>query len=566
MTTPRIGYVTAMWKRPELTDLVFSHVAFLKEKLAGKLELVPAVAGSEGDVSKAIATKNGFLYAEAPNSPLSNKWNASLALLHEQNVDGVCIFGSDDLPNETYFLRLLEELSHGRDLLGVDGMYFFDQFTGRMFDWKGYRSPRERDVPGAGRFLHRRYLEQLNWRLWPDGLESSLDGAMFQRLRAHCGQDLYFYQLRHREEEVVLVDVKSQTFMSSIESLAAAGPTDAVGNPYAFLQRHFGSELTDKLFPPQTPRLAEADLPVSEIWTNPCFTGRTPGRGPSFFCIAYPHQLGSLGHDALFAFRQMGKTVHLLTPIEFLMRGPRRGDIIYIQPASCHENIEDFILMCSLHSQCHILVDCRNTLNDALLKRLSLLPVTLIGVKNLKNINAKTLPRPFSTPKTPLPFCFRRNVMVIPENNLQTGEIISAYVTANLHSQHSNLFFAADDDLAGNKQLQYAGIFFYSYWRYYSLRQIFHISLFCRSHSEEDIYLSLAAGTPTICVDCLPDGLTAEQGVFPAKNFSEAMRLIKMLTGNAACWQEASDRALTFARTGQAMFAMQFNKLFPQAK
>lgn len=562
MTKPRIGYVTAMWKRPELTDMVFSHVAFLKEKLADKLELIPAVAGSEGDVSRAIAEKNGFLYTEAPNSPLSNKWNASLALLQDQDVDGVCIFGSDDLPNETYFLRLLEELSRGRDLLGVDGMYFFDQFTGRMFDWRGYRAPREKDVPGAGRFLHRRYVERMGWRLWPDGLESSLDGAMFQRLRAQCGQDLFFYQLRHREEQVAIVDVKSQTFMSSIESLAAAGPTDAVGNPHDFLERHFGSELTGRLFPPQTPRLAEEDLPVSEIWKNAPNSGKNSGQEGGIFCVSHPHLLGSLAHDALFAFQQMGRTVRTLTPQEFLMREPRQHDILYVQPADCYNSQDLFTLLCADYRQYRVLADCRGLPDGPLLQRLYALPITLIGAPARTGVPATVLPLPFSVPKRPLPFVLRGNIMALAGSPAQMEETASAYVASRLHSQHVNLFFGADEDLAGSKHLQHAGIFFYSQWRCFGLRQIFHVSLSCGRRHASEFFLSLAGGTPAVCVGRAPDGLRPEQGIFEARNLTEAMSLIKLLTSNAACWQEASDRALAFARASHAAFTARFNKLF----
>ena len=78
-----------------------------------------------------------------------------------------------------------------------------------------------------------------------------------------------------------------------------------------------------------------------------------------------------------------------------------------------------------------------------------------------------------------------------------------------------------------------------------------------------EFFLSLAGGTPAVCVGRAPDGLRPEQGVFETKNLTEAMSLIKLLTSNAACWQQASDRALAFARAGQAAFAAQFGKLFP---
>lgn len=563
MSKPRIGYVTAMWKRPELTDMVFSHVAFLKEKLADHLELIPAVAGSEGDISRAIAEKNGFLYVEAPNSPLSNKWNAALALLRERDVDGVCIFGSDDLPNETYFLRLLEELSRGRHLLGVDGMYFFDQFAGRMFDWKGYRAPRESDVPGAGRFLHRRYIEQMDWRLWPDGLESCLDNAMFQLLRTQCGQSLTFYQLRHREERIVIVDVKSQTFMSSIESLATAGPMDIVGNPYDFLQRHFGNGLADRLFLPQTPRLTGEDLPVSEIWKTPVSAKKNSDTKGSILCVTHPHLLGSLAHDALFAFQQMGRTVRTLTPQEFLMREPQPNDILCVQPADYYNSQDLYTLLCAGHRQYRVIADCRSLADGPLLQRLYALPIALLGAPFRNGVPATVLPLSFSVPDRPLPFVLRGNIMAHAANPAQMEEMASAYITSQLHSRHVNLFFGTDEDTPASALTQKTGIFFYSQWRCYSLRQIFHVSLFCGRRHNPEFFLSLAGGTPAVCVGRAPSGLHPEQGVFETQKLAEAMSLIKLLTSNPACWKEASDRALAFARAGQAAFAALFDKLFP---
>ena len=53
----RIGVVSAMWQRLELTDLVFSHIADMKTALAPFMELLPVVAGSEGEESRAVAER-----------------------------------------------------------------------------------------------------------------------------------------------------------------------------------------------------------------------------------------------------------------------------------------------------------------------------------------------------------------------------------------------------------------------------------------------------------------------------------------------------------------------------
>lgn len=563
MTLPRVGYVTAMWKRPDLTEIIFASIASLKKHLADRMELIPAVAGSEGESSRELAERHGFLYVEVPNSPLSDKWNASLALLRDRDVDGICIFGSDDLANATYFTCLLAELAHGRDLVGVDGMYFFDQLSGRLFDWKGYRTSRNREVPGAGRFVHRRYLDRLNWQLWPSGRESSLDGAMLARLKEVCGQGLEFFPLRHHEDGVVLLDIKSQTFMSSIESLAAAGPMDIVGNPYSFLQRHYGTELVQQLFLPQTPRLDEEDRPIVEVWENSPVSAAGERQSPGIFCISQPDKLGSLARDALFSLRSMGRNVYTLTPQEFFLCDVRPEDILYVQPLDCHFNEERLSLLCSCRRQAQLLVDCRVTPDSSILQRLYALPVTLIGAPARRDAAAKILPHPFSIPASPLSFSQRGNVMVGLETGAQLNELVAAYNAAQLPARNVRLFLETGEEAAGNKHLQHLGIFFYSQWRHFNVRGLFHASLFCRRHYGAEFYLSLAAGTPAICVGRTPRGLTADQGVFRTKNLEDAMSLLKMLTGDAAAWRQASARALHFARQEHKNFAALFNSMFP---
>ena len=277
----RIGVVSAMWQRLELTDLVFSHIADMKTALAPFMELLPVVAGSEGEESRAVAERNGFSYTEVENLPLGAKWNAALSLLRDQDVDGVVILGSDDLLNERFFHVLKESLDEGCLLAGLDTFFVLESRSGRLMEWLGYLPPREGESIGAGRFLHRELLERLNWHLWEDGLNAGLDASMWRLLRADAdrrGHSFTSRTLNCRKEGIVLVDVKSSIQINGLENLAlSSGRVRMVGAPRQFLEKSYPRKLVEKILS-QAP--AAADLPDLTIDTlsvfPPCDTGKVP--------------------------------------------------------------------------------------------------------------------------------------------------------------------------------------------------------------------------------------------------------------------------------------------------
>lgn len=277
----RIGVVSAMWQRLELTDLVFSHIADMKTALAPFMELLPVVAGSEGEESRAVAEKNGFSYIETENLPLGAKWNAALSLLRDQDVDGVVILGSDDLLNDRFFHVLKESLEEGYLLAGLDTFFVLESRSGRLMEWLGYLPPREGESIGAGRFLHRELLERLNWHLWEDGLNAGLDASMWRLLRADAdrrGQSFTSRTINCRKEGIVLVDVKSSTQFNGLENLAlSSGRVRMVGAPRQFLEKSYPRKLVEKILS-QAPAAAELpDLTIDTLSVfPPCDTSKVP--------------------------------------------------------------------------------------------------------------------------------------------------------------------------------------------------------------------------------------------------------------------------------------------------
>ena len=118
---------------------------------------------------------DAWFYTYAPNDPLSEKWQKGLVTIKQVNPDAVMIVGSDDLVTPKYIEACKYLISKGADLVYLPGCYFYCTKTKRMF-W-GWA-----ERLGLGRCVSRSLLNRLDWKLWPDGLNSGLDGAMWDRI------------------------------------------------------------------------------------------------------------------------------------------------------------------------------------------------------------------------------------------------------------------------------------------------------------------------------------------------------------------------------------------------
>lgn len=194
-----IGVLTALWMRPAVSRAVLRYYA--------QFEAVRVAVRSQEDPEPCKKVK-GWIYAEAPNRPLSNKWNAGLNIMKRHAVDAVMIVGSDDYVSRPYIDRAMEEIATGADLVHFDTLHALDADTGRLVRLQPRRM-------GAGRVISRRLLVRAEWRLWPSGLNRLLDGGMDRRLREVRGRgdrSRHFKSVRLRAGSVpgaVILDVKS---------------------------------------------------------------------------------------------------------------------------------------------------------------------------------------------------------------------------------------------------------------------------------------------------------------------------------------------------------------------
>ena len=193
----RIGIMTTLWKRPELSRIVLSWYTALEIK---GVELVCLAAGSEGKRSETLAKDCGWYYVSARNNPLGAKHNKALrSICTLDNIDAVVIIGSDDLCNREYFEHIRDEIRDDADEISMEGIYYHDLATGKT-------AYVDRINPGAGRVLSYSFCKMHNFKAWPDEANNMLDGKMH-------GQILQHAMLRRSihnpdKQNIVVLDIK----------------------------------------------------------------------------------------------------------------------------------------------------------------------------------------------------------------------------------------------------------------------------------------------------------------------------------------------------------------------
>jgi len=223
-----IGILTALWGRHEVADIVLRY--YSEMEIEG-LRLHRVAVGSEGDVTHYLAESNNWHYTEAPNEPLSDKWNAGMAKM-KGHVDAVLIVGSDDLLSEKTIRMLVAEWENGADVVGLEDLYYYDLPKDAVYYSR-------RSHPGAGMLIGASPLTRLSWQPWPSGLFKRLDGQLINRLTTDAYPCKTRYIDKCSDKEAVLVDIKTDTNMWSVEDMARmTGRVDRVPN-----------EELDKTFP-----------------------------------------------------------------------------------------------------------------------------------------------------------------------------------------------------------------------------------------------------------------------------------------------------------------------------
>ena len=165
LTVNALTVVTALWQRPALATVVLGYYVGLG------LDVVAVRSPEDPDPAPDVS---GVRYVEAPNAPLSDKWNVAMRALPQGRA--ALVVGSDDLVAADYLARAVRWLGRGLHLVRATEIAFVDTATGRAMACRPSRL-------GGGRVLSPDLLGRLDYAPWPPGLDRRLDGAMDVRLR-----------------------------------------------------------------------------------------------------------------------------------------------------------------------------------------------------------------------------------------------------------------------------------------------------------------------------------------------------------------------------------------------
>jgi glycosyltransferase involved in cell wall biosynthesis len=165
---------------------IYKRASILEETIRRlKSQTLPPctiVAVGSCDEDREVALRNDLDYLEWENKFLSTKVQAAVLHCRQYNPDAIMGIGSDDWPSENWVEEMAAHLD-GNDIVGPDHLFFCligarPPQVIRYF----YPHPRYGEPMGVGRLVLKRILDRCDWKLYPPGLKSGLDGASHRRL------------------------------------------------------------------------------------------------------------------------------------------------------------------------------------------------------------------------------------------------------------------------------------------------------------------------------------------------------------------------------------------------
>lgn len=236
----RMIIVTALWGRAELTNLVLDY--YRRMKLFFPPDTIQLLCvGSEGETSRQLAESNGWDYIEAPNAPLSQKFNRLFEGTKSYEFDILMLVGSDDLISSDIIWWYVDNVrADHANLVGLKDLLFYSIGADQMIMFPGYPLPSPRTI-GAGRCFSRRILEIMSYRPWADEiLPRGLDSASTAQMRKKgIGEEA------HTMDELggIGIDVKDQMVtLTQWERLLPLSHSLVVDDVPGLFAHHFGSD------------------------------------------------------------------------------------------------------------------------------------------------------------------------------------------------------------------------------------------------------------------------------------------------------------------------------------
>lgn len=169
----KLGIITAMHKRPELTRMWAGHTA--------QFGLPVYAAITDGDYDNwELAMEYGFEWKVMPNNPVGDKFQAALDMAMKDGCDGVMRLPSDDFISQEWVAMFELKASLGADYFLPERIAVHDPAQGTY----GIRAKVGHYFMkyGAGACFSRKAIEKCGG-LWTGHLSSGLDSESDKKLR-----------------------------------------------------------------------------------------------------------------------------------------------------------------------------------------------------------------------------------------------------------------------------------------------------------------------------------------------------------------------------------------------
>lgn len=202
----KLALCFCIWKRHQLERIIIEYYLSLSKRF--NFDIV--VCGSESEKSAQIAKE--CVYIEYSNEYVSNKHNALIKSLKGKGYDAAILIGSDDLiePKLFDYYQSLEHLKN--TYYGFPDVYYWQPKQNRLAYWFG-------NFMGAGRYFPIEVIEKMNYNLWRDGLNKSLDTSCRTLL---ASKGIKVNQKPLKDLDSLIVDVKGFGSISK-EGIVQAG-------------------------------------------------------------------------------------------------------------------------------------------------------------------------------------------------------------------------------------------------------------------------------------------------------------------------------------------------------
>ena len=152
---------TAVWKRPEITEICFMGIKRLRKSFD-----VDALAVISEEEMKPLCEKYNVKYCMYKNLPLGEKKNYGLSQALKLDWDYLIEIGSDDLIKDD-LIRLYKPLFGEYHLIGASEFIHLNSETAECRKFKS-------TIHGAARAISRETIEKFP-KLWYDALNKGLD-------------------------------------------------------------------------------------------------------------------------------------------------------------------------------------------------------------------------------------------------------------------------------------------------------------------------------------------------------------------------------------------------------